>query len=225
MNIQDQFNMIAKEYDENRRKFIPCFDDYYVSTTDFAAKSLAKKPELIFDLGSGTGLLPSFWYPHFPDANYVLSDIAEEMISVAKKRFENVPNIKYEISDYSKKLPEGKPDLVLSALSIHHLEHEQKKSLFKMIHDSLSEGGTFVNYDQFCTGDERTDKKIESYWISQIKVSGISQKEYERWLERKKLDRECSVLQEIAWLKEAGFTSAECIYLNGKFAVIIAQKL
>ena len=104
MNIQDQFNMIAKEYDENRRKFIPCFDDYYVSTTDFAAKSLAKKPELIFDLGSGTGLLPSFWYPHFPDANYVLSDIAEEMISVAKKRFENVPNIKYEISDYSKNL-------------------------------------------------------------------------------------------------------------------------
>lgn len=94
--------MIAKEYDENRRKFIPCFEDYYVSATDFAAKSLEKKPELVFDLGSGTGLLESFWYPHFPDANYVLSDIAEEMISVAKKRFENVPNIKYEISEYSK---------------------------------------------------------------------------------------------------------------------------
>ena len=211
MNIQDQFNLIAKEYDENRRKFIPCFEDYYVSATDFAAKSLEKKPA-------------SFWYPHFPDANYVLSDIAEEMLSVAKKRFENVPNIKYEISDYSKKFPEGTPDLVLSALSIHHLEHEQKKVLFKMIHDSLSDGGTFVNYDQFCAGDERTDKKIESYWISQIKVSGISQKEYERWLERKKLDRECSVMQEIAWLKEAGFKSAECIYLNGKFAVIMAEK-
>ena len=101
MNIQDQFNLIAKEYDENRRKFIPCFDDYYVSATDFA----------------------------------------EEMLSVAKKRFENVPNVKYEISDYSKKLPEGTPDLVLSALSIHHLEHGQKKVLFKMIHDSLSDDG------------------------------------------------------------------------------------
>lgn len=49
------------------------------------------------------------------------------------------------------------------------------------------------------------------------------QKEYEHWLERKKLDRECSVLQEIARLKEAGFKSAECIYLNGKFTVIMAQ--
>lgn len=110
MNIQDQFNLIAKEYDENRKKSIPCFDDYYVSATDFA----------------------------------------EEMLSVAKKRFENVPNVKYEISDYSKKLPKGTPDLVLSALSIHHLEHGQKKVLFKIIHESLSDGGTFVNYDQFC---------------------------------------------------------------------------
>ena len=82
MNIQEQFNLIAKEYDENRKKFIPCFEDYYVSATDFAAKSLEKKPELIFDLGSGTGLLASFWYPHFPDANYVLSDIAGEMLYV-----------------------------------------------------------------------------------------------------------------------------------------------
>ena len=110
MNIQDQFNLIAKEYDENRKKSIPCFEDYYVSTTDFA----------------------------------------EEMLSVAKKRFENVPNVKYEISDYSKKLPKGTSDLVLSALSIHHLEHGQKKVLFKIIHESLSDGGTFVNYDQFC---------------------------------------------------------------------------
>ena len=116
------------------------------------------------------------------------------------------------------------PDLILSALSIHHLEHNHKKSLFKMIQDSLSDGGTFVNYDQFCAGDERTDKKIESYWISQIKASGLSEKEFDRWLERKKLDRECSVAQEIAWLKEAGFKSAECIYLMGKFAIILAEK-
>ncbi|MGN0739125.1 MAG: class I SAM-dependent methyltransferase [Treponema sp.] len=224
MNIQEQFNAVAKEYDENRKKFIPCFEDYYVSTTDFAAKSLAKKPALVFDLGSGTGLLPSFWYPHFPDAEYVLSDIAEEMLAVAKKRFENVPNIKYEISDYSKKLPEGTPDLVLSALSIHHLEHEQKKSLFKMIYASLSEGGTFINYDQFCRETEDANRKTEEYWIKGIKDSGLSEKEYDRWLERKKLDRECTVAQEIAWLKEAGFTSVECIYLMGKFAVISAEK-
>ena len=27
-SIEDQFNLIAEEYDMNRRKFIPCFEDY-----------------------------------------------------------------------------------------------------------------------------------------------------------------------------------------------------
>ena len=136
----------------------------------------------------------------------------------------DVPGVKYEISDYSKKLPEGTPDLVLSALSIHHLEHEKKKFLFKSIHNSLSEGGTFLNYDQFCCENDTLNTKTEEYWIEGIKNSGLSEKEFDRWLERKKLDRECSVAQEIAWLKEAGFKSAECIYLMGKFAIILAEK-
>ena len=67
-----------------------------------------------------------------------------------------------------------------------------------MIYDTHSKGGNFVNYDKFCTESELADKKIESYWIEQIKSSGISQKEYDRWLERKKLDRECSMAQESA---------------------------
>ncbi|MCI6179677.1 MAG: class I SAM-dependent methyltransferase [Treponema porcinum] len=102
----------------------------------------------------------------------------------------DVPGVKYEISDYSKKLPEGTPDLVLSALSIHHLEHEKKKSLFKSIHNSLSEGGTFLNYDQFCCENDTLNTKTEEYWIEGIKNSGLSEKEFDRWLERKKLDRQ-----------------------------------
>ena len=140
MGVREQFNLVAKEYDENRRKFIPCFDDYYIASTDFVAKSLDRAPALIFDLGSGTGILPSFWLPHFPASEFVLVDFAEEMLDVAKRRFAGMPNVKYEIADYSEKLPAGSPDLVVSALSIHHLEHAQKKALFKMIGSVPSNG-------------------------------------------------------------------------------------
>jgi len=223
MNIQEQFNLVAKEYDENRRKFIPCFDDYYAASTNFVAKTLDFEPKRIFDLGSGTGLLPSFWFKYFPNAEYVLCDIAQEMLEVAKKRFEGIPNVKYEALDYSKNLPSGKVDLIISALSIHHLEHEAKKSLFKNIRSALSECGVFVNYDQFCSENPELNEKIERYWINGIKNSCLPQTEYERWLERKKLDRECSVSQELNWLKEAGFKNADCIYSSGKFAVIVAK--
>lgn len=58
--IGEQFNAVAKEYDGNRRKFIPCYDGYYIQTTDFLAKTLGFAPSEIFDLGAGTGLLSSY---------------------------------------------------------------------------------------------------------------------------------------------------------------------
>lgn len=224
MNIQDQFNLVAKEYDGNRRHFIPCFDDFYISTTDFIAKTLDMEPRRIFDLGSGTGLLSSFWFKYLPNAEYVLCDIATEMLEIAKRRFSGVPNVKYDILDYSKNLPGEKADLIISALSIHHLEHEKKRALFKNILSSLSNSGIFVNYDQFCSENSKMNEKIEKYWIEGIKNSPLPETEYDRWLERKKLDKECSVIQEISWLKEAGFKNTDCIYSAGKFSVIIAQK-
>ena len=61
MNIDAQFNLIAEEYDCNRRKFIPCFDDYYKNLTQFIISSI-KKPKKVLDLGAGTGLLSYYWY-------------------------------------------------------------------------------------------------------------------------------------------------------------------
>ena len=224
MDIKEQFNLVAAEYDSNRRKFIPCFDDYYGRTTDFVAKSLRAKPGLIFDLGAGTGLLASFFYGYFPEADYVLVDIADEMLDVARMRFSGAGNVRYECLDYSRSLPEGKPDLITSALSIHHLEDDSKRALFRNIYECLGDGGVFVNYDQFCSENAETDAKVEGYWISGIQGSGLSEKEYGLWLERKKLDRECSVWQEVSWLKEAGFRNVGCVYWMGKFAVILAEK-
>lgn len=224
MTAREQFNGAAKEYDENRRKFIPCFDDYYFSTTDFIAKSLADVPKKIVDLGAGTGLLTEAWLESFPDAAYTLVDVAEEMLNVARKRFEGRLNVGYEIRDYARSFQKKKADAVISALSIHHLEDTDKRCLFGRIYENLNAGGIFANYDQFCVEDAELNAKIERYWTDEIRSSGISEKEYESWQERKTLDRECSVPQEIRWLKEAGFPAAECVYLNRKFAVIVAKK-
>ncbi|MGN1123839.1 MAG: class I SAM-dependent methyltransferase, partial [Eubacterium sp.] len=77
--ITNQFNSDAKAYDSKRRIFIPCFDDYYISSTKFIA-SIVAKPKWVLDLAAGTGLLTSFWYKEFPNANYILDDISAEML-------------------------------------------------------------------------------------------------------------------------------------------------
>lgn len=118
MDIDEQFNVIAKEYDINRKRFIPCFEDYYESTTKFLTSNI-KAPKRVLDLGAGTGLLTSFWYKYFPESEYVLVDIADKMLEVAKERFSGLENVSYQVLDYAKELPDEAFEIIISALSIH----------------------------------------------------------------------------------------------------------
>lgn len=223
MNIEKQFNLIADEYDNNRRKFIPCFDDFYQGATKFIVSNIAK-PKRILDLGAGTGLLSYFWFQHYPTSEYVLVDIAEEMLDIARKRFSGINNVSYQILNYSNELPNGTFDIVASALSIHHLENEDKLNLFARIYDILPNGGLFVNYDQFCAGQSEMDHWFDSYWEKQLANSGLTDHDIELWKERRKLDRECSVEQEMEMLYKCKFKAVKCVYSYQKFSVIVAIK-
>lgn len=222
MNLVEQFNRVAKEYDKSRRVFIPCFDDFYDEATSFIASLI--KPSRILDLGAGTGLLTCYWFNHFPEAQYVMTDIADDMLEVAKIRFEHLDNVKYQVADYRKQLPEGNFDAIISALSIHHLEHHEKQELFQRIFEKLPEEGVFVNYDQFCAESEQMSKAMDHYWITHLENSKLTEDELDKWRGRRLLDKECSISEEIEILKEAGFAQIECVYRQQKFAVLVAKK-
>lgn len=223
MDIQSQFNLIAEEYDVNRRKFIPCFDDFYDNTTRFIAANI-KQPKRVLDMGAGTGLLSYYWFKCFPRSEYVLVDIADEMLNVARKRFESTDNVSYGMLDYSKALPDADFDVIISALSIHHLDDAAKAELFGRVCDKLPVGGLFVNYDQFCAGQPEMNEWFDGYWENQLMNSGLTANDIELWKERRKLDRECSVEQECEMLRQNGFNTVKCVYSFQKFSVIVAVK-
>lgn len=221
--IEEQFNRIAKEYDQNRRLFIPCFDDFYHTTTKIILDS-AKAPARVLDLGAGTGLLSYFWYEQHPDAEYVLVDIAADMLEVSKQRFEGIDTISHQIFDYTKGLPEGNFDAIISALSIHHLDDDDKEALFHRVYDKLPEGGLFVNYDQFCAGSPILNKWYDSFWEKQLFQSSLTSNDIDLWKERRLLDKECSVESEIEMLRGCNFSIVKCLFSYHKFSVIVAIK-
>lgn len=223
MNIEEQFNLVAKEYDNNRKKFIPCFDEYYEHTTEFIVSNI-EKPKRILDLGAGTGLLSYFWYKHFPESEYVLVDIADDMLNIARERFSGLENVSYKVLDYSREFPDGKFDIIASALSIHHLTHEDKKELFSRIYNRLPDGGKFVNYDQFCADSVEMNTWFDSYWEHQLENGELTEKDITLWKERRKLDKECSVEKEMDMLRKCNFKDIKCVYSNQKFSVIVAIK-
>lgn len=229
MNIKEQFDLIAGEYDVNRRRFIPCFEDFYGTSTRLIAQNIPA-PRAVLDLGAGTGLLTSYWYSAFPNARFVLADIAHEMLDVARRRFAGLSDrasaagVDFTECDFNERLPEGDFDAVISALAIHHLEHPQKLALFKRVRDRLPEGGIFVNYDQFCAGSPKMDAWFDGFWENELLQSGLAARDIELWRERRLLDRECSVESELEMLRTAGFGEVKCVYACHKFAVIAALR-
>jgi len=219
--ITEQFNLSAKEYDAARRKFIPCFDDFYIEATRMLANRT--EPRIIADLGAGTGLLSMCWYQHFPHAHYYLLDSAGDMLQQARLRFDGVPRCTFEQVDYTS-ASYHEADLIISALSIHHLENDKKAQLFHRIYLSLPSGGSFINYDQFCEDTREQTEVSHQEWLHFIMNSGLSDEEIARWRERSKLDRECSVNQEITMLQQSEFSSVHLVFKCGKFAIIQAIK-
>ena len=223
MKIDEQFNLIAQEYDANRRRFIPCFDDFYENSTKMILSNIGA-PKRVLDLGAGTGLLTSFWFKACPDADYVLVDIADEMLDVSKRRFAGLSNVEHHVLDYTEQFPSGSFDVVLSALSIHHLSDTEKSGLFRRIYDQLPAGGIFVNYDQFCADTPQMNDWFNSYWEQQLYSSDLTSEDLARWQERRKLDRECSVNEQSEMLRLGGFPEVQCIYQYQIFAVLVAVK-
>jgi tRNA (cmo5U34)-methyltransferase len=221
--IQRKFDAISKKYDEQRRKFIPCFDDFYGTTVAVASVD-AENPGIL-DIGAGTGLLSAFLMERYPEASFTLIDISEKMLDMAKDRFRNNLNVKYIAADYSTYDFVEKYDIVISALSIHHLEDEKKAELYKKSYSILKENGIFINADQVHGETPFIENLNKTTWRQYVETSGLPEEEILAGYERVKLDKDSSLDQQLDWLKEAGFCDVSCIYKYYQFAVMFGRKL
>jgi len=221
--IKEQFNHIAEKYDSHRKCFIPCFDDFYTRSVSLL-KHYRKDFMNIADLGAGTGLLTKAIYEMYPNANYTLIDISKDMLKIARERFSGIGNFNFLEYNYVEDIPVNNCDLICSALSIHHLEENDKENLYKNVYSKLNENGCFINLDQFVAKSEKIDALYNSWWHDYINNSGIKQDEKEAHLERRKLDKENTMDETIKLLKKSGFENVECVYNFMKLGVVMAIK-
>ncbi|MCL2303899.1 MAG: class I SAM-dependent methyltransferase [Planctomycetaceae bacterium] len=220
--IVEEFNQGAGSYDSQRKLLIPCFDDFYGLSVSFL-KKIKNSTRSVLDLGAGTGLLAMYLYDKYPNARFTLVDISEQMLDIARQRFCGQPDFAYLTLDYSREFPPGQFDLIASALSIHHLENEDKRLLYSKIYNQLEKGGYLLNLDQFDASSGEMKRSYNDYWYEYI-IGKFPSKDQEIFQKRRKLDRENTIDATKHLLAEVGFKNVECIYQYLKFGVIIAEK-
>lgn len=216
--IKKAFDETASRYDSQRRWIIPEIDDYY-SAAVWAAECPGSRPAIL-DIGAGTGLLSALVIRKYPDASLTLVDLSEPMLSIAKERFAKRNDVRYITGDYSSVDFAGRYDLICSALSIHHLEHEDKRKLYKKIFDALHHGGIFVNADQVLGETPEINRRYIAYWDEFLEPCPLSPKDKKHMLYRRDtFDKNEKLSVQLAWMQECGFTNIDVVYKNRQFVV------
>jgi tRNA (cmo5U34)-methyltransferase len=221
------FGEAARDYDRARRQLVPGFDRFYGAVLE--SIPFQREQEIqVLDLGAETGLLSARVAEKFPRSRVTLVDLSVEMLRVARRRFAEGPGrFEFRAMDYARKpLPgtDGGYDLLVSALSIHHLTLGDKKELFEKVHRSLAVGGYFVNADQIA-GDTPEEENLHGeWWLRRVREAGVSEEVLAAALLRMRADRNATRDAQLGWLEEAGFAQIGCRYKDNRFAVYGGKK-
>jgi len=204
-------------FDALRRQLIPSFDLIYEAAVRTVAATVPAAPRVL-DLGAGTGLLSAAILRELPEAQVVLVDRSDLMLTQARSRFASQDGVTVQTGDLTDPLPEGQFDAVVSGLAIHHLSHTGKRDLFRRIREALRPGGVFVNVEQV----QGPLPHLESLYDSQHELHVIREQapadEWTAGRERIKFDVCIDLETQLQWLRDAGFRSVDCLAKDFRFA-------
>lgn len=177
---------------------------------DLLLAALPERAKRFLDLGTGDGRLLALLRERFPDASGIGLDSSEPMLRRAGERFAGDPAIEVREHDMATPLSESGPfDVVVSGLAIHHLGDSRKRELFGEVQELLAPGGVFANLDLVCSDTADLHERFR--------------REIGR-VEDDPADRLADLADQMTWLRDAGFASADCHFKWLELALVVAAK-
>jgi len=208
-------------YDETIRRFIPAYETMLAVAADAVA---AVGPDLVVDLGSGTGALSEVLLGR-PGVGVVeLLDVDSEMMDQARRRLRRFgERVRFTLGSYDE--PFQPCDAFAASLSLHHIATlEAKSALYSRVFEALRPGGVFVNADANMPTARTERDRLFRYWADHLVASGISEdrawRHFEEWAEE---DTYLPLDAELAELARVGF-EAERVWRDGPIGVVVARR-
>jgi trans-aconitate methyltransferase len=113
-------------YLDEIRADVPRYDELQEETV----RAIPFPPGRVLELGVGTGVTTRRLLEAYPEAEVTGLDASPDMVFKAREL-----GIEVQLARMEDPLPDGPWDLVISVLSVHHLESEGKKDLFRRVRD------------------------------------------------------------------------------------------
>jgi tRNA (cmo5U34)-methyltransferase len=122
-----QFHFDPETYLEEIVADVPRYDELQAATVD----AIPFAPKRVLELGFGTAVTTSLIWERYPEARITGIDSSSSMVFKARELgWEEM-----RLGRIEDPLPDGPWDLVISVLTIHHLDADGKRDLFRRVRE------------------------------------------------------------------------------------------
>ena len=190
----------------------------------------------LLELGCGDGALTEELFKINNGVSATLLDGGEGMLEKAKERLKGYRNTTF-IQATFQDLVGGKVkletyDFIVSSMAIHHLEMDEKASLFRLIASWLKPGGRFVDVDVVLPPSEELEGwyfAIWKDWLANMMSRNNIQDEVpedliRRYKDPSSMNKPDTLANQLKAMESAGFVDVDCYFKNGVFAVFGGKK-
>ena len=190
------------------------------------------------ELACGEGLLAERLLDHFSRVQLTAFDGSDVMLAAARQRLgrfaDRVEVGKFELgSEAWLAGMRGALRCVLSSLAIHHLTHEDKRSLYSRIAERLEPSGALLISDVVLPNNAMVRRATVDAWhrVARERSQELtgSLDTYRRLAdegwgppetdEPEPGEMPARVYDHLTWLKEAGFGDVDCFWMRGGIAI------
>lgn len=225
MEVYEHFREEAATFDALIHRLIPGYEEMLWTTA--AAIPFPEDAQIrVADLGAGTGLLSARILQRFPGARLTCIDAAASMLALARQRFSESPNVRFEESEFSQFQFHGTYHAIVSSLALHHLPTDTSKiSFYSKIFAALEPGGVFLNADAVLAATPAWQELCIGRWKEHMRQT-IPEDEIEgKWMRlHREEDFPSPLLQQLQWLSAIGFATPDVLWKKHYFAVFGAMK-
>jgi len=185
------------------------------------------------DLGAGTGAAARAVLAEYPRSQAILAEYSPQMTAEGERLMAEAAPGRFRYVELDM-LAEAWPalgvealDAAISALSIHHLPDERKRSVFGQIYAHLRRGGWYVNYDPV----RAPDAELEAIWErvnDRYDTEALHKRTHRSEQEQARYENHVRYMIPLApqleWLREAGFRNVDVYWKRLDWVIYGGEK-
>jgi len=224
----DFFYVLNDNYDEHAELAIPQYKEMHEEMVRLIMRKWDRSfPLKLLDLGAGTGKTTEVILRSFPNGESVAVDKFPEMLNHARVRLDRFKcRVSYIEDDFLDADLGSNYNVCASALAIHHQDALGKQQIFNKVYNALEPGGIFVMIDWTTFSDEALNEAAFEIAEEHVRATLTRHpKIMSEWVHHwRNLNIPSTVEDMLLWLRECGFSHANCISRYYGMAFICAVK-